>query len=116
MKRYFIGIIIVLITLYYFISSAATSIVGKIDGMTCIECQEKLIKVFKEKLGKDTDVQVIVSWKDGVGSVTFPRSAKVDEEIFKKIVEESGFKISQIKKSKTNIEELTDVQRLLNKI
>ena len=69
-----------------------------------------------EKLGENTDVQVIVSWKDGVGSVTFPRSAKVDEEIFKKIVEESGFKISQIKKSKTNIEELTDVQRLLNKI
>ena len=61
-------------------------------------------------------MQVIVSWKDGVGSVTFPRSAKVDEEIFKKIVE-SGFKISQIKKSKAkNIEELTDVQRLLNKI
>ena len=91
MKIFFISIIITAFGIFYAMSKATDSIVGSVEGMMCIECQKKLIKAFQDELGKEHDIKVIVSWEDGLGSITFPESSNIDEDTFKKIVTQSGF-------------------------
>ena len=67
-KIFFISIIITAFGIFYAMSKATDSIVGSVEGMMCIECQKKLIKVFQDELGKEHDIKVIVSWEDGLGS------------------------------------------------
>ena len=107
MKIFFISIIITVFGIFYAMSKATDSIVGSVEGMICIDCQKKLIKAFQDELGKEHDIKVIVSWEDGLGSITFPESSNIDEETFKKIVTESGFKVNDVVRKKIPVKNLS---------
>ena len=116
MKIFFISIIITAFSIFYAMSKATDSIVGSVEGMMCIECQKKLIKAFKDELGKEHDIKVIVSWEDGLGSITFPESSNIDEDTFKKIVTQSGFEVNDVVRKKNPIRNLPQAKKTLSEI
>jgi len=116
MKIFFISIIITAFGIFYAMSKATDSIVGSVEGMICIDCQKKLIKAFQDELGEEHDIKVIVSWEDGLGSITFPESSNIDEETFKKIVTESGFKVNDVVRKKIPIRNLPQAKKSLSEI
>ena len=55
-------------------------------------------------------VSITVSWKKGLGIVSVPSDGKITESDFKRVVEKTGFKYGEIKKtsnSNNNINEAT---------
>ena len=116
MKIFFISIIITAFGIFYAMSKATDSIVGSVEGMMCIECQKKLIKAFQDELGKEHDIKVIVSWEDGLGSITFPESSNIDEDTFKKIVTQSGFEVNDVIRKKNPIKNLPQAKKTLSEI
>ena len=116
MKIFFISIIITAFGIFYAMSKATDSIVGSVEGMMCIECQKKLIKAFQDELGKEHDIKVIVSWEDGLGSITFPESSNIDEDTFKKIVTQSGFEVNDVIRKKIPVRNLPQAKKTLSEI
>jgi len=116
MKIFIFSVIITSLTIFYVMSKASDSIVGSVKGMVCIDCQKKLIKAFENELGVEDDVKIIVSWEDGLGSITFPESSNIDEETFKKIVTESGFEVDEVIRKKSPIKNLQEAKKSLSEI
>ena len=116
MKVFFISIIFIAFGIFYTVSKATDSIIGSVKGMVCIECQEKLIQAFNDELGEDHNIKVIVSWEDGLGSITFPQTADIDEETFKKIVINSGFEVGNVFRKKIPVTNLSKAKKTLSQI
>ena len=114
MRNFILGLGFILAFFYYILTSFTSSIAGKIEGMICIECQEMLIQAFKDELGVDTNVEILVSWEKGVGVISFPNNKNIDEEKFTQIVENSGFKVSQITTKNKLIKNLDQANKILN--
>jgi hypothetical protein len=114
MRNFILGLGFILAFFYYILTSFTSSIAGKIEGMICIECQEMLIQAFKDELGVDTDIEILVSWEEGIGVISFPNNKNIDEEKFTQIVENSGFKVSQITTKSKLIKNLDQANKILN--
>ena len=114
MRNYFLGLIAISVSIFFIMNSFTNSIVGKIEGMICIECQEKLIEAFKEELGTDTDIEILISWEDGVGILSFPKNKSIDEAKFTQIVQNAGFEISDIKIKGKHIKDITEAKKIFN--
>ena len=92
---------------------AAESIMGSVEGMFCIECQKKLAKAFKDEFG--SNVSITVSWKKGLGIVSVPSDGKITESDFKRVVEKTGFKYGEIKKTSNSINNINEATLFLDK-
>ena len=92
---------------------AAESIMGSVEGMFCIECQKKLAKAFKDEFG--SNASITVSWKKGLGIVSVPSDGKITESDFKRVVEKTGFKYGEIKKTSNSINNINEATSFLDK-
>ena len=92
---------------------AAESIMGSVEGMFCIECQKKLAKAFKNEFG--SNVSITVSWEKGLGIVSVPSDGKITEADFKRVVEKTGFKYGEIKKTSNSINNINEATLFLDK-
>ena len=92
---------------------AAESIMGSVEGMFCIECQKKLAKAFKDEFG--SNVSITVSWEKGLGIVSVPSDGKITKSDFKRVVEKTGFKYGEIKKTSNSINNINEATSFLDK-
>ena len=90
-KIYFI-----ILGLIFFIQSplkAEVAMIGVVDGMVCMACQAKVEKELKAATG---EVNVEVSWPEGVAFINFENNANFSEEDFKKVIEDAGFAVGKV--------------------
>ena len=106
--------LLIFITILIFSTPLKTeeAIVGTVDGMFCIACQEHLQTALKEEFGEQA--VITVSWEDGLAVVSIPSKGKITEKAFKKVVENEGFKYGEVAKAPKVIENLDEVKTFIN--
>ena len=106
-------VIIFLFLISFNTAKAAESIVGNVEGMFCLQCQEKLIKAFKKEFG--SNATITVSWDKGLGVVSVPTNGIITKEAFKKVVQTTGFKYSGVVTTEKAIQNLEQTEMFINK-
>ena len=105
-----------LILLVFFISIsnilyAAESMVGQVNGMMCIKCQNMvtmaLIKV-------SPTAHVKVSWPEGVAVSAFEDKSNLNEEEFKNAILGTGFEVVKVVKVDKFIDEAGEARQLVD--
>jgi copper chaperone CopZ len=107
-------IISFLVTIFLSISSyvfAAESMVGQVNGMMCIKCQNmvtmKLIEV-------SPTAHVKVSWPEGVAVSAFEDESNLNEEEFKNAILGTGFEVVKVIKTNKFIKDAGVARKLLD--
>lgn len=90
---------------------AAESMVGQVNGMMCIKCQNmvtmKLIEV-------SPTAHVKVSWPEGVAVSAFEGESNLNEEEFKSAILGTGFEVVKVIKTNKFIKDAGVARKLLD--
>ena len=111
MKKTIISFFITFFLLISGHSFAAESMVGQVNGMMCIKCQNmvtmKLIEV-------SPTAHVKVSWPEGVAVSAFEDKSNLNEEEFKNAILGTGFEVVKVVKTSKFIKDAGVARKLLD--
>jgi len=105
--------IILTLTFLLFSTSvyAAESMVGQVNGMMCIKCQNmvtmKLIEV-------SPTAHVKVSWPEGVAISAFEGESNLSEQEFKDAILGTGFEVVKVVKTDKFIDDAGEARKLVD--
>ena len=90
---------------------AAESLVGQVNGMMCIKCQNMvttaLIKV-------SPTAHVKVSWPEGVAVSAFEGESNLSEQEFKDAILGTGFEVIKVAKADKFIDDAGEARKLVD--
>ena len=75
---------------------AEQALIGVVNGMICMECQNKVSKALTEKAG--VKARITVSWPEDVAVVSFEKNTNLTVEDFRDAVENAGFETGKVVK------------------
>ena len=86
------------ILLVFFISAsnilyAAESMIGQVNGMMCIKCQNMVTKAL---IKVSPTAHVKVSWPEGVAVSAFEGKSNLNEEEYKQAIAGTGFEVVKV--------------------
>jgi copper chaperone len=93
------------------ISFAAESMVGQVNGMMCIKCQNM---VTMELIKVSPTAHVKVSWPEGVAVSAFEEKSNLSLEEFKKAILGTGFEVVKVVKADKFITEAGEARKLVD--
>jgi len=93
------------------ISFAAESMVGQVNGMMCIKCQNM---VTMELIKVSPTAHVKVSWPEGVAVSAFEEKSNLSLEEFKKAIVGTGFKVVKVVKADEFITDASEARNLID--
>jgi len=106
-KKFLIVILFLFSTSVY----AAESMVGQVNGMMCIKCQNMvtmaLIKV-------SPTAHVKVSWPEGVAVSAFEGESNLSEQEFKDAILGTGFEVIKVAKADKFIDDAGEARKLVD--
>ena len=94
--------------------NAAETVLGKVNGLVCMECQLKLTRSLTDVAGVKATIQV--AWPEGVALVASKDSVNITEDEFASIVENNGFELQKITKVDQYISSPSDGLKILKSI
>ena len=86
--------------------ASADAILGKVNGMICMACQDKIQNSLKKAAGKD--VNFIVSWPDAIAVVNLDDGNQFSPEDFTKVVTNAGFQVEKVGKIEGTVNSLEE--------
>lgn len=101
-KKLFISIAFLMVPL----SASADAVLGKVNGMICMACQDKVQGALEKAAG--SSVNFIVSWPDAIAVVNLDDKSEFTPEDFTKVVTNAGFKVEKVARVKENIKSLEE--------
>ena len=93
------------------VSFAAESMVGQVNGMMCIKCQNM---VTMELIKVSPTAHVKVSWPEGVAVSAFEEKSNLSLEEFKKAILGTGFEVVKVVKADKSITEAGEARKLVD--
>ena len=104
------------ILLIFFISvsnvlHAGESLVGQVNGMMCIKCQDMVTKAL---IKASPTAHVKVSWPEGVAVSAFEGESNLNEEEFKNAILGTGFEVIKVAKADKFIEDAGEARKLVD--
>jgi len=93
------------------ISFAAESLVGQVNGMMCIKCQNM---VTMELIKVSPTAHVKVSWPEGVAVSAFEEDSNLSLEEFKKAILGTGFEVVKVVKADKFITDAGEARKLVD--
>ena len=93
---------------------AAETVLGKVNGLVCMECQLKLSRSLTDVAGVKATIQV--AWPEGVALVASKDSVNITEDEFASIVQNNGFELQKITKVDQYISSPSDGLKILKSI
>jgi len=94
--------------------NAAETVLGKVNGLVCMECQLKLTRSLTDVAGVKATIQV--AWPEGVALVASKDSVNITEDEFASIVQNNGFELQKITKVDQYISSPSDGLKILKSI
>ena len=73
----------------------ADAILGKVNGMICIDCQNKIIAELEKQSGVIDVKMIIVSWPDAIAIVNLDEKSNFSVEKFTNIITSVGFEVEK---------------------
>ena len=111
MKKILSSIVLVFLISFSNTLHAAESLVGQVNGMMCIKCQNMvtmaLIKV-------SPTAHVKVSWPEGVAVSAFEGKSNLNEEEFKNAILGTGFEVIKVARAEKFIEDPGEARKLVD--
>jgi len=111
MKKILSSIVFVFFISISNILHAAESLIGQVNGMMCIKCQNMvtmaLIKV-------SPTAHVKVSWPEGVAVSAFEGQSNLNEEEFKNAISGTGFEVIKVARADKFIEDAGEARKLVD--
>ena len=102
------------LVLFFLISStsvyAAETMVGQVNGMMCIKCQNMVTEALQKAC---PDATVKVSWPEGVAVSSFADKSNLNEEEYKQAIAGTGFEVVKVIKVGKIIEDPSAAVSLL---
>jgi copper chaperone len=93
------------------ISIAAETMVGQVNGMMCIKCQNM---VTMELIKVSPTAHVKVSWPEGVAISAFEDQTNLSLEEFKKAILGTGFEVVKVVKAEKFITDAGEARKLVD--
>ena len=93
------------------ISLAEESMVGQVNGMMCIKCQNL---VTMELIKVSPTAHVKVSWPEGVAVSAFEEKSNLSLEEFKKAILGTGFEVIRVVKADKFITDAGEARKLVD--
>ena len=93
------------------ISIAAETMVGQVNGMMCIKCQNM---VTMELIKVSPTAHVKVSWPEGVAVSAFEEQSNLSLEEFKKAILGTGFEVVKVVKAEKFITDAGEARKLVD--
>ena len=93
------------------ISIAAETMVGQVNGMMCIKCQNM---VTMELIKVSPTAHVKVSWPEGVAVSAFEDQSNLSLEEFKKAILGTGFEVVKVVKAEKFITDAGEARKLVD--
>ena len=93
------------------ISFAAESLVGQVNGMMCIKCQNM---VTMELIKVSPTAHVKVSWPEGVAVSAFEEDSNLSLEEFKKAILGTGFEVVKVVKADKFITDAGEARKMVD--
>jgi hypothetical protein len=95
-------------------ANSAETVLGKVNGLVCMECQLKLTRSLTDVAGVKATIQV--AWPEGVALVASKDSVNITEDEFVSIVQNNGFELQKITKVDQYISSPSDGLKILKSI
>ena len=93
------------------ISIAAETMVGQVNGMMCMKCQNM---VTMELIKVSPTAHVKVSWPEGVAVSAFEDQSNLSLEEFKKAILGTGFEVVKVVKAEKFITDAGEARKLVD--
>ena len=93
------------------VSIAAETMVGQVNGMMCIKCQNL---VTKELIKVSPTAHVKVSWPEGVAVFAFEDQSDLSLVEFKKAILGTGFEVVKVVKAEKFITDAGEARKLVD--
>ena len=93
------------------ISIAAETMLGQVNGMMCIKCQNM---VTMELIKVSPTAHVKVSWPEGVAVSAFEDQSNLSLEEFKKAILGTGFEVVKVVKAEKFITDAGEARKLVD--
>ena len=92
---------------------AEQALIGVVNGMVCMECQNKVSQALTEKAG--VKAAITVAWPEDIAVVSFEKKTNLSEQDFKDAVESAGFTTGKIVKVDEYVKNAQDGLLILKK-
>jgi len=92
------------------LATAEESMIGQVNGMMCIKCQNM---VTEELIKASPTAQVKVSWPEGVAVSAFKDNSNLSLEEFKKAISDTGFEVVKVIKTGKFIIDAGEARKLV---
>lgn len=99
-------LLIIIAFLTFPFSVSADAVLGKVNGMICMACQDKVQAALEKAAGNSVDF--MVSWPDAIAVVNLDDKSKFTPEDFTKVVTNAGFQVEKVARVKENIKSLEE--------
>ena len=106
-KKFFAVMLLLFSTLAY----AAESMIGQVNGMMCVKCQN-MVNTALIKISPTAHVKV--SWPEGVAVSAFEDKSNLNEEEFKNAILGTGFEVVKVVKADKFIDDAGEARKLVD--
>ena len=93
------------------VSIAAETMVGQVNGMMCIKCQNL---VTKELIKVSPTAHVKVSWPEGVAVSSFTDKSNLTDDAYKEAIAGTGFEVIKVVSVERIITEAEEARKLVD--
>ena len=84
----------------------ADAVLGKVNGMICIDCQNKIVAELEKQSGVIDVKMIIVSWPDAIAIVNLDEKSNFSAEKFINIITSVGFTVEKAARIEGKIDSL----------